>query len=284
MVQYISQNGELLPLEKSVIALGNRAFRYGDGFFETIRVRNGIPLWLEYHLSRIKQSALVLGIDLPLSLTSESLFEHLQDLCKLNQLNTGARIRISVFRGGSGFYLPDSDLGEFVIEASPLPHNDYVSNHYGLQAGFFRDHTKHPSPMAAIKTSSALIYVLAALYGKKKGWDDAIILNSEGKIAEATSSNIFMVSKGKIYTPSLDQGCVDGVMRRVLLDVAKENKMVIRDCVISASDLEKADEVFITNTIKGIQWIKGIDDKRYYHKVSTLLLEKINNKQSEPDK
>lgn len=283
MVQFISQNGELLPFEKSGIAPGNRAFRYGDGFFETIRVHNGMPLWLEYHLKRMKQSAFVLGIDLPHSLSGEFLMDHLKELCRLNQLNLGARIRISVFRGGNGYYLPDSDAGEFFIEASALPHNGYVSNKYGLQTGIYRDHTKQPGPLAAIKTSSAIIYVLAALYGRKKGWDDAIITNNEGKIAELTSSNIFMVSQGKVYTPSLDQGCVDGVMRRVLLDVAKENGIVIRDCEISAADLQKADEVFITNTIKGIQWIKGIGDKRYYHKTSSLLLEQLNNKILEPD-
>ncbi|MFW5707685.1 MAG: aminotransferase class IV, partial [Bacteroidota bacterium] len=149
----------------------------------------------------------------------------------------------------------------------------YNLNTQGLNVGFYREVLKPAGFLGNIKSTSAQLYVMALIYASQMAWDDILIFNERGNIVEGSSSNLFMVKGETVCTPALDQGCVDGVMRKVVLDLLKTLPYKVLECEITAEDLLGADEVFLTNAIAGISWIKGIEHKRYYHKVASRLME-----------
>ncbi len=274
MIDFIIYNGNLLSVEQFGLPVQNRSFRYGDGVFESIRCNNGVSLWIEKHCERLVSSAKTLKIDFPDNLNPENLKVLIRQLLKANNHLLGARVRLSLFREDGGLYRPKGNNGYFLIESSALEHNNYLLNNIGLKTGFYNELTKSVNRISFLKSSSSLLYVMAGLYGVEKGWDEVIILNENGYVAEAGNSNLFVVEKDQLLTPALDQGCVDGVMRRVILDLAVKANIKVSECALLPKDLLHADEVFLTNAIRGIQWVKGIQNKRYYHKMaSDLMLE-----------
>lgn len=272
MGKKIIYNGGMQDAQELSFSVSNRSFRYGDGVFETIRCRNGQPLWWSYHFNRLKKSAELLKIELPDLFTPEQIHEKICDLLRVNEFGKGARLRLSLFRSSGGFYKPLNNMGEYVIEAEELENEKYTLNKTGLNVGVYPEFTKACNALGGLKSSSALLYVMASIYAQENNRDDVVILNETGHVAEVTSSNIFMVAGKKLYTPDLDQACVDGVMRKVLLDISQKYGYKVIECAILPDDLLKADEVFITNAIRGIQWVKGIKNKRYYHEVSSNLI------------
>lgn len=272
MSNYISYNGSLIRIEEFGLSLQNRSFRYGDGFFESIRCFNGQPLWMDYHFDRISRSAQTIRMDLPENLNPENSKELINQLLKANNHLSGARVRMSFFREDGGLYRPMGNTGNFIIESANLDTPNYMLNKNGFNVGVYSEITNPVNKLSFIKSSSSLFYVMAGLFGVENGWDEVIILNEHGYVAEAGNSNIFMVEKGKLLTPALDQGCVDGVMRRIILDLAVKRKLKVSECSFLPADLLNADEVFFTNAIRGIQWVKGIQNKRYYHQVASELM------------
>ena len=143
---------------------------------------------------------------------------------------------------------------------------------------FYPDMCITPDILSPIKSINAQLYVMAAIYASENNIDDCIITNSTGGAAEGISSNIFFIQKGILYTPSIDQGCVNGVMRKIIIEIAKEAKIPVVECPVYKEELFDADELFLTNVIQGIQWIKGFRKKRYYHKISEVLAEMLIKK------
>ncbi len=277
METYLNFNGKLVPAPDVKIPYHNRAFRYGDGFFETIRSSSGKPLWMQKHFDRMKKSAQVLKFSLPGNATPDFFSQNISELLQANGHIAGARLRLSIFRDAGGFYRPDNDQSGFLIESLPLKTERYQLNKEGLVAGVFDEIRKPVNPLSNIKSSNALVYILASVFAREKSWNDALILNSDGYIAEATSSNVFIVKENRIHTPDLNQGCVEGVMRSVLLSVLSREGYSIHECSLLPEDLLDVDEVFLSNTINGVQWIKGFEHKRYYHKISSRIIELINS-------
>ncbi|TVQ87213.1 MAG: 4-amino-4-deoxychorismate lyase [Bacteroidetes bacterium] len=276
MSLYVNYNGKLKSASEALIPYDNRSFRYGDGVFETIRCYRGKALWMEYHLKRLEKSTALLKLTLPDDFSVDFLAGMISGLLHANNHLAGARVRLSVFRDAGGFYRPDNNNAGFLIESMPLTHEMYELNKNGLIIGIYNEAFKTANIFSGLKTSNALLYISASMHAQEKQWNDALILNSEGFVAEATSSNIFMVHEGKIYTPSLDQACVDGVMRSVILKKITEANYPVDECSLTTDDLLEADELFITNTIAGVQWIKGFQSKRYYHRLSGNLIEMLN--------
>jgi aminodeoxychorismate lyase len=276
MNSFLNYNGDLISDTGFHIPHHNRAFRYGDGFFETIRCIQGKPLWMSQHFERITKSARILKFKLSEEADVEFYSRNISRLLEVNGHMAGARVRLSIFRDAGGFYRPDGDQSAFLIESIPLENEKYQLNKQGLVAGVFDEIRKPVSPLGNIKSSNALVYILASVYAREQGWNDALILNSDGHIAEATSSNIFVVKDGRIHTPDLTQGCVEGVMRGVILNILSKAGYSIHECSLLPQDLLDVDEVFLSNTINGVQWVKGFEHKRYYHKISSRIIELIN--------
>ena len=276
METYLNFNGKLVPAHDVKIPYHNRAFRYGDGFFETIRSFRSKPLWMQQHFDRMKKSAQVLKFSLPVNATSDFFSQKISELLQANGHIAGARVRLSIFRDAGGFYRPDGDQSGFLIESLALKNEKYIMNKEGLVAGIFDEIRKPVNPLSSIKSSNALLYILASVFASENGWNDALILNSEGYLAEATSSNIFMVKDGRIYTPDLSQSCVEGVMRRNILSILSREGYIIHECSLLPDDLFNVDEVLLSNTISGVHWLKGFEHKRYYHEISSRIIELIN--------
>lgn len=279
---YISYNGNLRSSGEPVLLVNNRGFRYGDGLFDTIRVMEGQPLFLSRHLQRLLEGMKFLKMNIPGSFNETFFEQEISKVLNKNNLREGARVRIAVFRNDGGLYSPLSNDVSFIIEANPLENNFYEINKKGLNIDVFDEQKKSLNKISAIKTSSCLPLVLAGIFRQEKNLDDCIILNEMGSIAEATSSNIFIVYNGVFYTPSLNQGCVPGVMRQFIIEMLRKGGTEVQECPLSPSALLRADEVFLTNVIHGIQWVSAYKQKRYFSNVSKSLVEKLNLKMKTP--
>lgn len=272
MSAFLLFNGQLVQADSFSLSANNRSFRYGDGIFETIRCRKGHPLWLDYHVKRLHSSAKILGIVPPESLINDDLQQSISRLLEKNGHTLGARVRLTFFRSEGGFYYPENNQGHYLMESNELVQENYLLNTKGLYVDVYPGERKIAGSLSSIKSTSAILYVLASRYARENGWDDALILNDKGFVAEATSSNVFMVAENRLYTPATDQGGVEGVMKKVIMDIALKKGLQVSECALTLNDLLKADEIFLSNTIKGIQWIKGIQHKRFYHDMASHLI------------
>lgn len=264
------------------IGVENRAFRYGDGIFETIRVRNGKVVWFQYHYQRIISSLKLLKIEAHSDFQEKTLAVLLQDLILKNNILDGGRIRISIYRKDGGLYTPTVQSCSYIAEVSDLEFNNYILNSVGLKVSYFKEHKKPCNQLGRIKSSNALLYVLASLFAKEKGYDDAIIYNDCNRIAESTHSNLWIIKGNKLITPNLSEGAMYGVMRRVILSekvgsaIVNELDLSIEEGIISREDLMGADEIFLSNAIQGIQWIDTLENKIYSNKKSKEINRIIN--------
>jgi aminodeoxychorismate lyase len=255
----------------------SRAFKYGDGLFETIRVSEERILYLEAHFMRLSQ-----GLDLLQMQNSEQPFsidifkEILEDfLAQKSDVNL--RIRITFFRQSGGLYTPIKHDFQYSLESTVLGSSIYQLNKSGLKIGICTLVRLSIDALSNLKTISALPYVLAGLEKKNKGWDDCLILNSNNKIAESIAANVFLVKGNKLYTPALSEGCVMGVMRLQVIRIAAQLGIKTQEVSLSFEDVEEAEEVFFTNAIRGIQWVEevvGLDGK-FTNTTAKLLLGKL---------
>jgi branched-chain amino acid aminotransferase len=269
-IKFIIHNGEVV-LNADLLTINNRAFRYGDGLFESFRLINGEIPFLNQHLLRLKRGMKLLSYNPCDCLSEEILLEFISDLCVKNHIEGSARIRLSVFRKDGGLYAPESNDFDYIIESSPLEHNSYQLDTKGLIIGISKTVRKPINQLSEIKSSNALLMVLAAQEAKKQKWNEALLLNDKGNIAEATSSNLFIVKDKTIFTPPISDGALDGVMRQQIAKIIKDSSYHLRVKSISPSELESADEIFLTNSVKGIIWGVGYGQKRFFNKASREL-------------
>jgi branched-chain amino acid aminotransferase len=232
----------------------NRAFKYGDGLFETIRVSNGVILFLEAHFTRLSKGLTILHMQNPEKpLSIEKFQKILQDFLS-KQSDANLRIRITFFRQGAGLYTPQETDYDYHIESSTLNSPYFELNKEGLYLGLCTSVRLPMDQLSNLKTTSALPYVLAGLEKKERAWGDCLILNSEGAIAESIAANVFLLKGKQVFTPALNQGCIAGVMRQNVLKMIKELDLELFEEEISFKDAQQADEIWLTNAIRGIQW------------------------------
>src|ERR1041385_3857421 len=241
----------------------NRSFRYGDGLFESMRMVNGKLVFAQRHMSRLMSGVTLLQMRLPDNFVSVSLEEWCRRLAERNNIKGGARVRLSVFRNDGGYYHPLVNDASWLLEMWPFDHNDYVLNDKGLSVELYQDIRKPINKLSTLKTANSQLYVLAALYAKKMNVDDAILINHNGNVIEATGSSLFAVKNGVLYTSPLSEGCVAGVMRAAIMEIAKENRIAVYEVPLPFSVLLNSDEIFLTNAVQGIQWVGVYKSKRY---------------------
>lgn len=276
MSNFINHNGVISESDKPVLFVNNRGFRYGDALFETIRFSNNKSLFLKEHLQRLVNGMRVLKMEMH-PLFSESFFEKsIFELVQRNGIGTDGRIRLTVYRNDGGFYAPSDNKVSFLIEAYPKEEVGYVLNQKGLTVDLYTEFRKTPNALASIKSANSSIYVMAGIYKNQHQLDECILSNDKSHIIEAISSNIFAVKNGVLYTSPVEDGCVDGVMRKKIIQIAQQNKIAVYEISIMQNVLLGADELFLTNTIKGIQWVVAFKQKRYFNNTSKKLIEKLN--------
>jgi branched-chain amino acid aminotransferase len=242
----------------------NRGYRYGDGLFETMKLVAGKITLEPFHFERLFTGMQVLKYLVPKLLTPEKLRQEILELCGKNGCSTLARVRLSVSRGNGGLYDDDKKL-QYLIECWPL--NDAVNhlNENGLVIDIFPDARKGNDIFSNLKSANFLPYAMAAQYAKTNKLNDCLVLNMAGNLADTTIANIFVIKEDIIHTPALNEGCVNGVMRRYLLERLRTTGYAVQEGHLTPESLEMADEVFLTNAINGIRWVKHFRNKTYHH-------------------
>ncbi|RZL12697.1 MAG: 4-amino-4-deoxychorismate lyase [Pedobacter sp.] len=273
---YILHNDEYVEASQPLLTVQNRGFRYGDGLFESMRMMNGKLKFAAQHADRLQAGMKAIKIEGGNLLDEYFLRQKTAELCRRNKLKDNVRFRLSVYRAGDGLYTPDSNKSGYVLEASPLSDNTYELNKKGLIVDVYDEITKSIDKLSNYKTTNALLYVMAGLYKKQRRLDEALILNQNGFLCESLSSNVFVVYDKQIYTPALSEGCIAGVMRGVVMNIAKSSDLPLTEAQINPEVLKEAEEVFVTNAVGGIRWVMGYGRKRYFNEVSKLLSAKLN--------
>jgi branched-chain amino acid aminotransferase len=270
----INLNGTLLSKSEPIFTAGNRAFLYGDQLFETILFDKGILHFWEDHYFRMMGGVCLLRMEIPIHLNMDFMQEEvIKTIASANLSATTVRVRLSLFRTKGGLYKPKDRTLEYLIEVEEVDIND---NSNGLVIDVFYDHLKPSLPLSNTKGVNSIVSVLSAIYASENGLDEAIILNTESFMCETTASNIFVVKEGVIYTPSLASGCVDGIIRKQIFENAINWGLTIEEKEMKTFELIKADEVFLCNSIKGIQTVKTYKNKSYTNELTLSLQDKFS--------
>jgi len=174
-------------------------------------------------------------------------------------------VRLSVFRGNGGLYDDDRGL-QYLIECWPLPESFSRLNENGLEIGIYPDAPKQISLFSGLKSANFLPYTLASIYAKENKLNDCLLLNQEGHIADSTIANLFVYLEGKFITPGPEQGAVDGVMRKYLVREMRAAGYTVEEGPVNIAALEAANEVFLSNAIHGVKWVRRFRDSIYSNK------------------
>ena len=268
-MNYVVSNGKLVDSENAGLLPDDHSYRYGDGLFETLKVADGNILFAAHHFERLFSGLNTLKFSVPSSFTKQHAEAEIKKLCLKNGCEKLARVRLSVSRGTGGLYDCDNKFS-YLIECWPLAQTGFNEN--GLIIDVFPDARKSIDVFANLKSANYLPYIMAAVWAKENNLNDALVLNSNDRICDATIANVFWVRNDVIFTPSLSEGCVAGVMRKKILSLAIQDPgFNVKESVLSESELLEADEVFLTNVISGIRWVKQCREKRYIKRVSSKI-------------
>ena len=274
-LQHINFDGQLLAENQHIATIDNRALRYGDGLFETMLWKDGDLRFLDLHIKRLQQGMQTLQLEESTKFDAFFIRSKTEELIrKNNMLGQQVRVRLVIFRAGGGTYAPETNKPVYVIQVSRIP-PVLRDKKLGLIVDLYTDFKKPYSDLSHLKSNNALIYVMAGLYKKKFAFDEVFILNQEGNLCEGLISNIFIYYDKTLYTPALTEGCVEGVMRRVVMEMAAHEGISVVEAQISPEIMKEADEIFCTNAVQGVQWVMGYKQKRYFNKISRILQEKL---------
>lgn len=273
---FVNNNGTILSNTGPTIHAGNRGYTYGDGLFESLRIMNGKVLNLQNHFNRMVEGARAIKMRFPGFYTAEFFQKHIDELIEKSGITEGGRVRLSIDRLGGGTYLPDINEVSFFIEVYPIEANLFGLNAKGLEVDLYQDIKKVKNILSNYKTKNGMLYVLAAISARDKGLDDMLIINDKGQILESSHSNIFVVSNGVLYTPSLADGCLAGTMRMQVINLALKHGLKVYESSLLPSNLLVADEVFLTNAVRGITWIGGYRTKRYFNTIARKIVSYLN--------
>ncbi len=266
-MEFFNVDGKILKAEQVFIRPDNHSYRYGDGLFETMKVLAGKILLIDLHFERLSKGLSLLQFHAPKLFTRQGLEQEISDLCKKNNCEELARVRLSVSRGNGGLYDSDEKF-QYIIECWPLQDTIIDLNRNagrrgkarsagdGLMIDIFPDARKSCDIFSNLKSANFLPYIMASLFAKENKLDDCLVMNVHERICDATIANIFWIKDEKIFTPPLSEGCVAGVMRRHLIESTQSARYKVQERVCELNDLEQADEVFLTNVITGIRPVK----------------------------
>ncbi len=274
----ININGTLIEDNKATLFTNNRGLNYGDALFETIRVNSGAILFWEDHYFRLMASMRILRMEIPMQFTLEFLQKEIIDLVQKNDLlNTSSRVKLFVYRKSGGLYTPNDNAVEYFLTVSKLDSPFYSITDKSYEITLFKDHYLAKDLLSTLKSNNRLINILGGIFANENGFDNCLLLNSDKMITEALNGNLFLVKGNIIKTPPLVDGCVKGVLRTNILRILEKlSDYEVEEASISPFELQKADELFITNVISGIKPITKFRKKKYENKVSKRILGILN--------
>lgn len=276
---YININGKLLPAGEALLATDNKAFRYGEALFETMLIKDGAVALFPYHAERLFAGMRQLGFRVPAHFTPEKMEEEVLRTAKKNQMQGRCRGRMQVFPGAGGLFEALDAPAEYVIECFPVDEQITRLNDNGLILGIAEGLQKSVDSLANLKTANALIYAQAARQAKANRWNDALIVNTSGNIIESCIANIFWIKDGIIHTPPLSEGCVAGVLRRRLLTELPVHGFSVKQAPLTVEELTQAEEIFLTNAIRGIKWVAQIAGNFHTNAITTKICSRLFDNQ-----
>ena len=274
----INSNGELLYEQQAKLSVFNRGLAYGDALFETIKTLNGKILFWEDHYFRLMASMRILRMEIPMAFTPEFLESQILELLAHNISNSNSfRVKFTVFRNQGGFYTPHTNEVSYFITAESLEADLYLLDNSDYRVELFKDFYVTPGLLSTLKTNNKVLNVLGSVYAKENQYENCLLLNTNKSIVEALNGNLFLVKDNIIKTPPLEDGCLKGIMRKQVLEIIKKiPDFEFKEASISPFELQKADELFVTNVIQGIQPITAFRKKNFTTKVSQSILAKLN--------
>lgn len=256
----VNYNGALIEKESFQLSKNNRGFSYGDSLFETIRIEEGEVCFLEDHYFRLMASMRMIRMEIPMRLTLEHLEKQILNLIKLIGEDEVSKVKCTVYRKEGGLYTPDTNEVEFLIEAS----NSKSTVKPVYEIDIYKDHYVNSGLLSTLKSSNRLLNVIASIYAKENEFDACILINEDKKIVETTNANIFLIKGNVIRTPKLLDGCIKGVARKKIIEIIeKDTSFEIIEESISPFDIQKSDEVFVSNAILGVQPVTKYRKKNF---------------------
>jgi len=259
------------------LTVSNRSFLYGDGVFETLKIVNNKILFFEDHYFRLMASMRIVRMEIPMTFTMEYIEKQIMKLVGLLAIKDAARVRFTVFRNEGGFYLPNDNSISFVIQASKLENIRYKIPKIQFEVDLYKDFIVPSQLLSTLKTANKIIHVTASIFAKENQLDSTLLINETKNVIEAANGNLFMLMGNKLITPPISEGCLNGIMRKQIISLAKQiDSVEVIEAAISPFDLQKADELFITNVIIGIQPITKYRKKEFEVRLANQLLEKLN--------
>ena len=278
----INFNGTIVSEEDFKLNSENRGYKYGDALFETLKVVNGVIFFWEDHYFRLMASMRILRMDIPMNFTMEYLESEILKTIEANNLSkTAVRVRLNVDRGDGGKYLPNKNKAlAFNIKVEKLNDPFYSLNTDSpYVVDLYKDYFVAPGLLSGLKSNNKAINVLGSIYAQENDFDNCLLLNTNKQVIEALNGNLFLVKGDKIKTPPLEDGCLKGVMRKQILEIiSKDVNLFIEEASISPFELQKADELFITNVIKGVVSITQYRKKTFKNEFAQSLVGKLNTK------
>lgn len=274
----INFSGNLTENQK--ISVNNRGYRYGDALFETIKVISSKILFWEDHYFRLMASMRILRMEIPMSFTMEYLESQILDTIVANGLeDSSCKVRLLVNREEGGLYAPKTNKIEFIITVDSLDNDNYLSNDTVYEVDLFKDFYVIADMLSTLKTNNKILNVVGSIYAQDNDLDNCLILNNSKNVVEALNGNIFLLKGNLLKTPPLKDGCLKGVMRKQIIDIVSElPELNLVEESISPFELQKADELFITNVIQGIQPVTKYRKKTFNIDYSRLIVSKLNEK------
>lgn len=275
----INFNGNLQD-NNTVITNNNRAYAYGDGLFETIKAVHGKLLFFEDHYFRLMASMRIMRMEIPMSFTLEFLQDEILKTIKANQLDTATcRVKLQVHRVEGGLYEPESNDVEFIVSVKALDQDFYLLNESDYEVDLFKDFYVSPSLISTLKSNNKALNVVGSIYAKENNLDNCLLINTNKSVVEALNGNVFLVKGNIIKTPPLSDGCLKGIIRKQLIEIINlMEEYTLEEASISPFEIQKADEMFITNVITGIQPVSKYRKKQFATNVAKALLQKLNVK------
>lgn len=255
-MQWICLNGSFLPKEQAAFTTENRSFRYGDGVFETMKIKDGLVSLAGLHFDRMFNSLQALQMAIPERFTPDQVLSDISTLCLKNNCQGAARVRLAAFR-------EDDNHASYTLDAYPIQNGDWAWDNKGWRICVHPFVEKSCDAFANMKSANFLPYVMAARYATEQEADECLILNARNNICDGSKTNLFLIKDKAVYTPALHEGCVSGVMRRYLIGLLKSTGFEVHQQAIGVPDLLEAEEAFCTNALIGIRHISGCAGKRF---------------------
>lgn len=276
----INLDGKIVKEEEAKLSVLNRGFAYGDSVFETIRVISGKIMFWEDHYFRLMASMRIMRMEIPSTFSPEFLEKEIKEIIDANDLATApARIRFSVYRHQGGYYTPATREIGYVISVEAMENSFYLFNDGPYEIELFKDHYVNSGLLSTIKSNNRAVNVLGSIYARENDYNNCLLLNENKSVVEALNGNIFLVKDNKIKTPPISDGALNGITRKQLVNILKKtDEYTLEETSISPFELQKADELFITNVALGIQPVSKYRKKEFDNKVAKDLLSKLNVK------